>query len=562
MSHSPVAEVPHEVSQSQDGTPTDDVESLRERIALLDAQLAATEQENVRLETQHAKLSASFAQVQRELAELSTSSKFISAAKEAVDAELAEERRKREAAEELVEHLRAKVDDARKAFGALQKQDKRASMMLSPADAPSLDVLGFGSVDDTAKPRTSKRTSILFGSAGARRPSNASDIDHPDANTLLLSPPQISSATTPTPTPTLPQAPVNAKGLRELRLSSAPGASAVTGGAPPSPSAAAGAVALDVIPDGTSKRWSGMSFGTTPRSTLARKPVQDDAVKPDAIESQLEEDSKRHSRPSPGDHRSSSASEVDLSLSPPVAQADRSDALTLEIAQLHAQLRESQEARVASEACLKALREFIASSNGGSTGPTEGAAIAAEERGLGLAGIKLPPLPTDRDVEEEDHIIRTPQQDKKFSGTGWGLGLWRAAASGNPVVNPAAPQSVTTSTRSEAGDARSATPSAIQSPETQHDKQLPGTGEPEPAMNPLRNFVSSWSKAVPAGTPKTETPPGAPSPAGTKKGFSFFTRSTSDRDVSVAAEEVVPPEAFVPKDVTVPKEAKMKPDVV
>jgi hypothetical protein len=532
----------------QDVSPTDNVESLKERVAFLDAQLAAAEQENTRLENQHANLSASFAQVQRELAELSASSKFISAAKEAVDVELAEEKQKREAADELVEHLRGKVDDARKAFGTLQKQDKRASTMFTAADAPALDALGLTSVDDTARPKTSKRTSILFG-ATPRRPSNASDVDHSNASAMLLSPPQILSATTPT----LPQAPVNSKGLRELRLSSAPGASTVTGGAPPSPSAAVGAVALDVIPDGPSKRWSGMSFGATPRSSPARGPNRDD-IKPDGGETEPDEGNKRQSRPSPGAHRESS-SEVDLTMSPPVAKEDRSDALFLEIAQLRAQLEESKEARVASEECLKALREFIANSNGGSTGPSGGEVL---DGGVGLAGIKLPPLPTDRDVEGEGEQMRTPQQDKKAAGTGWSLGRWRTTSTTtNPV--PAAPQSIHTSTRSEAGDISSATPSAAQSPAGQHDKQLPSILPPADetdVQNPLLNFVSSWSKAIPAGTPRTETPLGVP----TKKGFSFFTRSTSDRDVSAPAEEAVVPEAFAPKDVSLPAEVKTKPD--
>lgn len=547
MSDPPTMEAPEDVS------PTDNVDSLKERVAFLDAQLAAAEQENARLEDQHANLSASFAQVQRELAELSASSKFISAAKEAVDVELAEEKQKREAAEELVEHLRGKVDDARKAFGTLQKQDKRASTMFTAADAPALDALGLTSLDDTARPKTSKRTSILFG-ASARRPSNASDVDHSNANAMLLSPPQILSATTPT----LPQAPVNSKGLRELRLSSAPGASAVTGGAPPSPSAAVGAVTLDIIPDDPSKRWSGMSLRATPRSSPARGPNRDDA-KPDTGEMELDDSSKRQSRPSPGVHRESPSSEVDLTMTPPIAKEDRSDALFLEIARLSAELEESKEARVASEECLKALREFIASSDGGSTGPSGG---EVPDGGVGLAGIKLPPLPTDRDVEGEEEQMRTPQQDKKSGGTGWSLGRWRTTAvTANPV--PAAPQSTTTSTRSEAGDIRSAAPSAAQSPASQHDRQLPNIPPPADetdAQNPLLNFVSSWSKAIPAGTPRTETPLGAASPATTKRGFSFFTRSTNDRDVSAPAEEAGVPEPFVPKDVSVPEEAKMKPD--
>lgn len=499
-------------------SPTDEITSLRDRVSELDHQLATAEQENARLQTQHANLSASFAQVQRELAEISASTKFVAAAKDAVDTELAEEKQKREAAEELVEVLRGKVDDARKAFGTLQKQDKRASTVLAAGDVPGLDALGISSLDDApvhSARKTSKRTSILFGNA--RRSSNASDHD-PNSHQMLLSPPHITSGTTPT----LPQAPVNAKGLRELRLSSTGGAGAGLGtpGAPPSPSAAAGSATLDPIPDGTTStnRWSGLNFGA--RTSPARPPNRE--LREDAP---LDPDDDAARRPSPAHRISSSSAQagVDLTRSPPVAD-DRADALVAEIATLRAQLEEAREARVASEECLKALREFIA-------GTTTSHTAATTDGETGLAGIKLPPLPTDRDAEADEETQRTPQQEKKQGASGWSLGLWRAA----PVP---APQSITTSTRSEAGDI----PSAVQSPEMQYDQQLPIVPYEQDAQNPLRNFVSSWSNAVPAGTPRIETPPAA---AGGKKAFSFFARSSSDRDVSVAQEE-----AFVPRDVS------------
>lgn len=77
--------------------------------------------------------------------------------------------------------------------------------------------------------------------------------------------------------------------------------------------------------------------------------------------------------------------------------------LRKDLGRLRLELDEAKEARAASENCLKALREFVrdeASNN------TSGASGEPNGEGLGdanaLRGVKLPPLPTDRDNEEED----------------------------------------------------------------------------------------------------------------------------------------------------------------
>lgn len=513
---------------------TDEINTLRTRVSALDHQLANADQENARLETQHANMSASFAQLQRELAELEASSKFIAAAKDAVDRELAEEKVKRETAEETVEVLRGKVDDARKAIGTLQQQDKRASVLLTGIGSPGLDALGMASLDDgvLTKPRSSKRASILFAanatSKANRRLSNASD--HEFSSNMLLSPPSMNTI----PTPTLPQAPVNSKGLRELRLSSAGGGgSTPTPGMPTSPVATPGTGALlEPYKEVSNKRWSGLGFGSAPRGSPTRPPVeiQDLSKEEDDPVEELGA-SKQQSRPALGGKRASTSSftstgtgAFDATVVPAKQQIGEEQLLVLqaEVLSLRLKLEDSQEARVASEECLKALREFIATSHSGTTPLAAGeqSGVSAE---AGFAGIKLPPLPTDRDPEDEYNTTqKQPSPEKKG---GWGLGLWRTAA---PSMTN---QSLTTSTRSEAGDLRSAA-SAAPSPFMENDRQL---GELQPddqeTHMPLKNFVSSWSKAVPVGVPKLEPPPSAvvaPSPAKEKKGFSFFARSNSD----------------------------------
>ncbi|KAJ9091200.1 hypothetical protein QFC19_009196 [Naganishia cerealis] len=508
---------------------TDEINSLRSRVSALDHQLANADQENVRLETQHTNLSTSFAQLQRELAELEASSKFVAAAKDAVDKELAEEKRKRETAEETVEVLRGKVDDARKAIGTLQKQDKRSSIMLTGTESPGLDALGMSSLDDGAvtRQKTSKRASILFGanatSKANRRLSGASD--HEFSSNVLLSPPSMGA----TATPTLPQAPVNAKGLREFRLSSA------GSGMPPSPNTALGTgVLLDSHKEGQSNRWSGLGFGGgAPRGSPTRPPNGE--LREDSKEDLVEELGvpKQQNRPSLVGQRASSSSFQTSSTDMGVFDApanhqigeDQLLALHKEISSLRSKLEESQEARVASESCLKVLREFVASSNSEPTPQALGdqAGMLGE---TGFAGIKLPPLPTDRDPEGEDEPVTPQKQPQQGKKGGWGLGLWRSSA-------PANASTLTTSTRSEAGDVRS-NASAVQSPSLEADKQFPELHIDDHESH-TRSLVSTWSKGVPTGGAKVETPPAAllaPSPVNAKKGFSFFTRSTSDRDVA------------------------------
>ncbi|KAF8630754.1 hypothetical protein AX17_005349 [Amanita inopinata Kibby_2008] len=96
------------------------------------------------------------------------------------------------------------------------------------------------------------------------------------------------------------------------------------------------------------------------------------------------------------------------------------------------ELSESNEAREASETCVKALREFIAENNVGATDVS------------GPAAIKLPPLPMMTTGEEMES-----QKTSTVASAGWGFGkLWKvdtaaktptaasAASTASPVVAP------------------------------------------------------------------------------------------------------------------------------
>ena len=81
------------------------------------------------------------------------------------------------------------------------------------------------------------------------------------------------------------------------------------------------------------------------------------------------------------------------------------------------ELAEAQEAREASEQCVVALRTFISANNVGEDGPPAGGEI-----------LKLPPLPTEKNMDDEKHA--SPPK-RPTVGTGWSFGkLWRSDSGG------------------------------------------------------------------------------------------------------------------------------------
>ncbi|KDQ19152.1 hypothetical protein BOTBODRAFT_28634 [Botryobasidium botryosum FD-172 SS1] len=163
-----------------------------------------------------------------------------------------------------------------------------------------------------------------------------------------------------------------------------------------------------------------------------------------------------------------------LSASPPRSSLHPStaelEALRAELASVKRSLRESNDAREASETCLKVLREFMAHQH------------AQMESGDGpdpsLKGLRLPPLPTDT-IADEEEVKPKPEPEVKKSG--WGIRLWKentnAAAQQSP--QPAA----ATLTR---------TSSASSVPE---QNPVPARSDATEASS-LTSFVSSWTKST------------------------------------------------------------------
>ncbi|EJD48107.1 hypothetical protein AURDEDRAFT_86510 [Auricularia subglabra TFB-10046 SS5] len=117
----------------------------------------------------------------------------------------------------------------------------------------------------------------------------------------------------------------------------------------------------------------------------------------------------------------------------------RQEAITL-----RAELRDANESRLASEACVQALREFIANTAAGD---------AVSPGGLGLS---LPPLPTDTGVNAVG--------DEKPKA-GWGLKLWRkdtasAAAPGSSHSHASTPSISSTMSRRKSDASESHPPVA------------------------------------------------------------------------------------------------------
>ncbi|QRV74003.1 hypothetical protein RhiJN_02017 [Ceratobasidium sp. AG-Ba] len=184
-------------------------------------------------------------------------------------------------------------------------------------------------------------------------------------------------------------------------------------------------------------------------------------------------------------------------------------ALKAELAGAQLALQEATDAREASETAVRALREFIAENAVGESKTASGSSDG------GLQGLRLPPLPTDADVaDEEASASRKPEEPKR----GWGG--WLKRESSNTVPK--------TSVRISTPSIKSAT----------EEEEAPAS---TPATStPLTSFVSSWTKA-PSTTNIPEASPASPvvppqQLSGFRK-FSLFGRSAPAAAATVPASE-------------------------
>ncbi|WVW80316.1 hypothetical protein I302_102295 [Kwoniella bestiolae CBS 10118] len=499
--------------------PSPETEAL---IASLQSSLATAQHT---ISTQTTRLS-SLSDVETELGQLKDQYAFLSAAKEAVETQLQEEIKKREVAEENVEMLRGQVEQARRGVMTLQKQEadrKRMSTISGYSTANGVlglglngeeEILSSATERDSASSRESKlvkRQSIM---RSHRRQSSQSE---PSINELhergsLVTSPNMQNSRDPSGT----LRPIGQGGLRELRL----------GHTPPS--------------------------ATLPSANLPSPNVP------------LSGANNPHQSGYFDDHTSEPPSSVtsktsELPFKKEIEAVEEATKLRNELSVLQSELEESEEARMASESCLKALREFMAQDpNSTTSGEGEGGGEMTMSTADLLKGIRLPPLPTDRDADEEQ---RNAEAEKaKPAAGGWGFKLWNAkpTSPGKEVPHGAvSPQQKTLSpieNRSRAGS--TATVSPLPTPATD-DIATPTSGltasTTVSSQTPLSSFVSNWTKGVTS----PPTTAGISSPQ--------TERPTNSRKISVTnffsrgAKKEVPPSAEALKE---EKELPTPPEIV
>ncbi|KAL1410917.1 hypothetical protein Q8F55_001860 [Vanrija albida] len=354
--------------------------------------------------------------LEAELARFKDQHAFVAASKEALMQQLRDEVSRREAAEEKyeaaeekIELLRGQVEAARRGVMQLQKQEQHRASRTSAHRVSSHgadDTYGGIAVEEPTS-RAAKRQS-LYGRK-------------PDAAEPAPPTPTIAS----TAGVTSPSAPPARGGLRELRL----GAGASSLASPVQSSR------LDVPTKGDRTSGSLKSPLLSPRSPLGSPPR---SVRPPSRDGS---GSEKGSPPAgagsflappnlPNRVVTPMTSELnslaaDVNAAAELEQArDEVSALRAQLERLAVRLTESEEARDASENCLKALREFVATENS-----TAGDAD--------LGGIRLPPLPTDKEADEE------PVVEKKAAG--WGVGGFTSLWGSKAAEAPKAPESTSNS---------------------------------------------------------------------------------------------------------------------
>jgi type II secretory pathway pseudopilin PulG len=432
------------------------------RIAELESALATSK---ALVQSQSERL-GKLSDLEAELAHLKDQHAFVTAAKEAVEAQLKEEAKKREVAEENVELLRGQVEAARRGVGILQKQEKerkRLSQMptagLGLVPGENEEVLVDSDATSATK-RAVKRQSLIARSH--RRTSSQSEPG------LEFVPPVTS--------PNL-AAPARTGGLRELRLGSS------------------------------------IAHSTTATSPISGGHFFDDSANLPSAPMLSHRSSSHGKQDFPGSSQSS----------PQKPSHDELARLRADLAATSAKLVESEEARQASEDCLRALREFMSQGGEGST---------AADQDL-LKTLKLPPLPTDQEAEP----VRA--NDKKPAG--WGFKLWKQG-----------PTSPSLSTTVEPP----ATPATMPSPSiTPRVSPLPQHGDlpTEQALSavpssatPLSSFVGGWTKTVQPGTPADRPPAG-------RSLSNFFSRTKTtdklDKELPPQPEDTLEPSPSIPDKV-------------
>lgn len=202
-----------------------------------------------------------------------------------------------------------------------------------------------------------------------------------------------------------------------------------------------------------------------------------------------------------------------------------------EMQTLKIELEEAKEARTASEACLKALRDFVKDEGGQSTDTDGGAQI--------LKGVKLPPLPTDQDTD--DLSSDTPYQSNATNQGTTSSTPWRSFS--NTFAGLSRSKSYTSD--------EMASKSAMSE---DNNKPLPPITDPSAApQSPVvgigTSFGNLWSRSSASGRRKESISVSSNGPSDSTMPTTSDSRHTSMTSVAgettaIAAASSAPPSAY------------------
>ncbi|SNX82371.1 uncharacterized protein MEPE_01077 [Melanopsichium pennsylvanicum] len=393
----------------------------------------------------------------------------------ALQDELRNEKQAREAESDRVKDLRIRAEESRRAIMRLQgeqsdarakaKVDNRRSWVPAATAPPPVR-----DEQEDAELKKSKRASLAFGPNAlnlnlANRPGSSQGFGHRRTPSGTRSISGASKGENEAESEE-PLSPTFANGLRGLRLSGTAGTNGIAGsGSLLTPNAAAGFMDGDSsAPNSRRSSFRSEHASKSPRLGLNDLPLPDPSADvPFSLGARLSvpiNGAQRNpllSSPALSQGAASSAGigspiiedneeeEQQLKALPQLPSRESSmhyqsydqlgakeveiERLCREMTDMRLALEEAVEARKASEACLKALREFIAHHDTEADGKghmRDDADRIVQRTSFGaglLKGVKLPPLPTDDIDDEEEKVHLSPQKTNSGGGTGWSMKL-------------------------------------------------------------------------------------------------------------------------------------------
>ncbi|SPO22708.1 uncharacterized protein UTRI_01386 [Ustilago trichophora] len=465
-----------------------DATALKAIVGTMRLELSKKDQSIAKLKEEMDEVKASHSVVLQRSAEWQDELETLRLRVPQLEDELRSEKQAREAESDRVKDLRIRAEESRRAIMRLQgeqsdarakaKVDNRRSWLPAATNPPPVR-----DEQEEAELKKSKRASLAFGPNAltlnlAARPSTSQGYGHRRTASGGRSVSGASGASkADIEESEEPLSPTFANGLRGLRLSGTAGTNGTS-----SSLLIPGSVAGDDNGSAPNSRRSSFrsDAGKSPRLGLNDLPVPDSADLTSSLGSRLSvppsgPGGQRNLLSSPALSQGAASSagvgspiiednEDEDPKSSLVAKAlpnlpsressmhfqahDRElrakeveiERLTREMTEMRLSMEEALEARKASEACLKALRDFIAHHDAeadasGQMGDDADRIVQRASFGAGLLkGVKLPPLPTDDIDEDEEKAHVSPQKTSGIGGGGWSMKLptlMRKATSSN-----------------------------------------------------------------------------------------------------------------------------------